>query len=474
MEILVQTHRLVPSELRIVWKDGTVREVVTSGAVILGADGEVERVVGTVMDLTESRRADRERKQMESQLRQSQKMEVVGRMAAGVAHDFNNLLTIISGNADLMLEEVKDERLRRIMDAAEVGATVTRQLLAFSRQAVVKLIPLDLKASVRDLVRLLGRLLGEDIQIRLDLGTEPAVILADPAQIQQILLNLAINARDAMPTGGELFFSADESFGPPSTEDAPGEGRGSSMSRRWVELSVKDTGKGMDANTRERAFEPFFTTKEIGKGTGLGLSTVQDIVSQFSGTIHIASQTGFGTKVTVRFPYHTEPMANSVVVNQTAAQKGSETILLVEDNADLRELIATFLSSAGYRVLSVGRPSEAETLWNTEGDTINLLVSDMVMPEKTGMELAKSLVGRKPGLRILLISGNAPSQHQLGDAAFLQKPFTRNELLIVVRKVCDGMPTRFGPAMGVEARNKPRPKLSPFLFGPSSESPQVQ
>ncbi len=474
MEILVQTHRLVPSELRIVWKDGTVREVITSGAVILGANGEVERVVGTVMDLTESRRADRERKQMESQLRQSQKMEVVGRMAAGVAHDFNNLLTIIAGNADLMLEEVKDERLRRIMDAAEVGATVTRQLLAFSRQTVVKLIPLDLKASVRDLVRLLGRLLGEDIQIRLDLGTEPAVILADPAQIQQILLNLAINARDAMPTGGELFFSADESFGPPSTEDPPGEGRGSSMSRRWVELSVKDTGKGMDANTRERAFEPFFTTKEIGKGTGLGLSTVQDIVSQFSGTIHIASQTGFGTKVTVRFPYHTEPMAKSVVVNEEAAQKGSESILLVEDNTDLRELIATFLASAGYRVLSVGRPSEAEALWNTEGETINLLVSDMVMPEKSGMELAKSLAGRKPGLRILLISGNAPSQNQLGDAAFLQKPFTRNELLIVVRKACDGMPTRFGPPKGIEARSKPRPKLSPFLFGPSSDSPQVQ
>jgi DNA-binding NtrC family response regulator len=197
---------------------------------------------------------------------------------------------------------------------------------------------------------------------------------------------------------------------------------------------------------------------------------VQDIVSQFSGTIHIASQTGFGTKVTVRFPYHTEPLSKSVVAKEAAAQRGSETILLVEDNADLRDLVSIFLSSAGYRVLAVGRPSEAEALWNTEGEKIDLLVSDMVMPEKTGIELAKGLSARKPELKTLLISGYAPSRNKLGEASFLQKPFTRNELLATVRTVCDGKPTHFGSTQGSETPSKARPKLAPFLFGPAPGS----
>jgi two-component system cell cycle sensor histidine kinase/response regulator CckA len=463
-EQIVAKGEMIQADFRLIRKDGALRDIRTNGAGLRNKDGKIDRVVGTVLDVTESRKAERERKQLEDQLRQAQKMEVVGRVAGGVAHDFNNLLTIISGNADLLIEESKDERLRRIRDAAEVGAALTRQLLAFSRQSVVQPQAVDMNAAVRDIVRILGRLLGEDIQIRLDLSEEPASILADRGQVQQILLNLAVNARDAMATGGELVFS---------TRVTP---------ERWVELSVRDTGKGMDAATRERAFEPFFTTKELGKGTGLGLSTVHDIVSQTSGTIAIDSQPGSGTQVTVRFPLRAEvPAAPAAAVPVPLRRAGEnlqhESILLVEDNPDLRELVGAFLSTAGYRVQTVGRPGEAETLWKTEGDKIDILIADMVMPEKSGLELAKSLLARKPSLKTLFISGYSPNRSGLGSYAFLQKPFTRNELLQTVRTLCEGpgANTAIGtngwdpkPSDSGEGPHKdsPRPKLVPFPHSP--------
>ena len=417
LEVLAKTGKMTPSDVRFVWKDGSIREARASGAVIRGKNGKVERVVGTILDVTEVRRAERERKQLESQLRQAQKMEVVGRVAGGVAHDFNNLLTIISGNADLMMETVQDDRLSRIRDAAEVGAALTRQLLAFSRQSVVQSTPMDLNDTVRDMVRILGRLLGEDIQIRLDLIDEPVVILADRGQVQQILLNLAVNARDAMPSGGELIFFT---------------GSVSEKSQSWVELSVQDTGMGMDAATQARAFEPFFTTKELGKGTGLGLSTVQDIVAQTQGTIRIDSQLGSGTTVTARFPRHDEFIAAPALVAKPFTRQGAERILLVEDNLELRKLIEIFLSTAGYLVQTVARPSEAEALWATDGDKIDLLISDMVMPEKNGQDLVQTLQAKKPSLKILFISGYSPNHDDLGNSAFLPKPFTQDQLLAAV------------------------------------------
>jgi two-component system, cell cycle sensor histidine kinase and response regulator CckA len=458
MEVLMQTGKMIPSDLRIVWKDGSVRETRSNGAVIRGPDGKVERVVGTLMDVTDARSAERERKHLEGQLRQAQKMEVVGRVAGGVAHDFNNLLTIISGNTDLLLEAVKDERLLRIRDAAEVGAALTRQLLAFSRQAVVQVTPLDLNTAVQDMVRIMGRLLGEEVRIHLELSTEPVVILADRGQIQQILLNLAVNARDAMVSGGELVFYTGESFGPPAVEGS----QGTNKPQRWVELSVKDTGMGMDAATKERAFEPFFTTKESGKGTGLGLSTVQDIVAQAAGTIHITSQPGSGTRVTVRFPRHSEPVPEVAPIPEPTTRKGVESILLVEDNHDLRELVGAFLTSAGYQVQAVGRPSEAEALCKGAEQKFEVLIADMVMPEKSGLELAKVLVAHQPSLKTLFISGYSPNRTGLGNSVFLQKPFTRNELLLSVRLLCDGTGTTPVEAVGGK---KERPKLFPFPQG---------
>ncbi|MDB5047577.1 MAG: hypothetical protein JWO30_648 [Fibrobacteres bacterium] len=411
-----------PVELRIIRPDGTLRHTLVQSKRMEDDIGGVQRFLGTVWDITE-------RKQLEEQLRQSQKMEVVGRVAGGVAHDFNNLLTVISGNADLILEDHDDDRLRRIRDAADVGAALTRQLLAFSRQAVVKPAALDLNVAIRDIVRIVDRLIGEDISIKLELASDPAVILADGAQVQQILLNLAVNARDAMGNGGELTFS---------TRQAPGNPLNvGSEPARWVELKVRDTGKGMDSVTRERAFEPFFTTKEPGKGTGLGLSTIADIVTQMKGTIAIASEPNRGTLVTIRFPHSAIKVAAPPPV-ELKSRKGRESILLVEDNAELRELVRLFLTSAGYKVQAVGRPGEAESMWKTEKDTIDLLITDMVMPEKNGKDLAKALLAMKPGLKTLFISGYSPSRNGFGEWGFLQKPFTRNELLDSVRALCDG------------------------------------
>jgi two-component system, cell cycle sensor histidine kinase and response regulator CckA len=410
-----------PIEMRITRTDGSLRHTLVQAKRFDDEAGGPLRFLGTVWDITE-------RKQLEEQLRQSQKMEVVGRVAGGVAHDFNNLLTVISGNADLLLEETADERLHRIRDAAEVGAALTRQLLSFSRQAVVKPAAMDLNAAIRDIVRIAGRLIGEDVSIKLELAEKPAVIMADRGQVQQILLNLAVNARDAMAKGGEVFYSTREVPGNPlnvGTEPA-----------RWVELKVRDTGKGMDAATRQRALEPFFTTKEPGKGTGLGLSTIADIVAQMKGSIAIASEPNRGTTVTIRFP-HCNQSVSAPPSAPAKARQGAESILLVEDNPELRDLVKLFLTSAGYKVVSVGRPGEAEALWQASKDSFDLLLTDMVMPGKSGKELAKSLHALKPDLKTLFISGYSPSRSGVGEWGFLQKPFTRNELLDAVRSLCD-------------------------------------
>jgi two-component system cell cycle sensor histidine kinase/response regulator CckA len=422
-ERLQETGRCGPVEIRIIRADGSLRYTLMQAKRIDDDPGARPRMLGTLWDITD-------RKHLEEQLRQSQKMEVVGRVAGGVAHDFNNLLTVISGNADLLIEDMIDDRLNRIRDAAEVGAALTRQLLAFSRQAVVKPAPMDLNAAVRDMARIVERLIGEDIAIRFDLAPSTAVILADRGQVQQILLNLAVNARDAMARGGELSFATREAPGNPLTSvHEPA---------RWVELKVRDNGKGMDAVTQQRAFEPFFTTKEPGKGTGLGLSTIADIVAQMKGTVTIASEPNRGTTVTIRFPHCALKAEAPPDAAKTAEGKGGgESILLVEDNAELRELVGVFLTSGGYRVQAVGRPVEAERLWHAQKDSFDLLITDMVMPEKSGKELAKALLAAKPGLRTLFISGYSPNRSGVGEWGFLQKPFTRNELLDAVRALCD-------------------------------------
>jgi two-component system cell cycle sensor histidine kinase/response regulator CckA len=288
--------------------------------------------------------------------------------------------------------------------------------------------PLDLNEAVREFTRIAARLIGEDVSIELELSHTPAVILADRGQIQQILLNLAVNARDAMPRGGRLTFSS---------RVVPGE---PAAAARFIELKVRDNGTGMDELTRRRALEPFFTTKDPGKGTGLGLSTIADIVQQMKGSLVLDSEPGRGTTVTIRLPRcGLEVVRSGPRVPQVATRGGRETILVVEDNPELRDLLGRFLVSAGYRVFSVGRPSEAEALWETHGESIDLLLADMVMPDKSGQDLARLLVAKRPSLRTLLISGYTPNR-SVAEGAFLQKPFTRHELLAAVQALFEAKP----------------------------------
>jgi CheY-like chemotaxis protein/anti-sigma regulatory factor (Ser/Thr protein kinase) len=276
------------------------------------------------------------------------------------------------------------------------------------------------------------------VTLKPELAPTAAVILADRGQVQQILLNLAVNARDAMSSGGQITLSTREAPGNPLNVG--------SEPARWVELKVKDTGKGMDAATRQRALEPFFTTKEPGKGTGLGLSTIADIVQQMKGALSITSEPNKGTTVTIRFPHCSLPLPKPVAPAIPGPRKAAvESILLVEDNPELRELVALFLTSAGHKVQSVGRPSEAEALWRTQSETVDLLIADMVMPGMNGKDLAKILTAHKPSLKTLFISGYTPNRTGFGDWGFLQKPFTRNELLDAVRALCDKPARKPGP-----------------------------
>lgn len=431
-EYLKETGILRPGEFRIRWKDGTVREVHTDGTVVRDGEGKVVRIVGTVLDVTE-------RRLLEARLRQGHKMEAVGRLAAGVAHDFNNILSVITGNADLLLGDSPDEKLRRIRDAAEVGAALTRQLLSFSRQSVIRPVLLDPGEVARDTTRIIERVIGENIGIHLDLA--PCAVLIDRAQLQQILLNLAINARDAMPGGGEIRVSV-----------RPAE-------TGWVQLTVADTGTGMDEGTRARAFEAFFTTKPPGKGTGLGLYAVQDAVLQAGGRIALETAPGEGTVVAIHLPRQDLPAA-SAAPSPADAEGGGESILVVEDHPALRELIRAFLADGGYRVQGVGRPGEAEAAWAEENGAFDLLITDLVMPEKNGRVLAEELTARKPALKTLFISGYAQGvgPEKMVEGPYLQKPFTRNELLHMVRGIFEG---RHGTAAAGRSGADKVPQSSP-------------
>ncbi len=427
MDSLAKTGIMTASDYRMIRTDGSIREILGNGTVITNDEGKIIRVVGTVLDVTDSRKADRDRQELEKQLRQAQKMEVVGRVAGGIAHDFNNLLTIIIGNADLLMTESKDEKIKQIREAADVGAALTRQLLSFSRQSIVKYSPVNLNKAVESMVQILGRLLGENIHIQLNLSPEPLIVMADLGQLEQIVLNLAVNSRDAMLASGELIFTTRKI----DSEDQ----------NNWVELLVQDTGSGMDSEIQAQAFEPFFTTKELGKGTGLGLSTVRDIVNQAQGKIALTSVKDSGTSISIQFPEHAgipaEPIsAASKNPSQKKSAKGN-SILIVEDNEELRELIRSFLMLDGYKVSALSRPSEAEARFAKEFTDVELLITDMVMPGKNGLDLSKSLLAQKPTLKSLFISGYSPDSPRLIGKNFLQKPFSRQELLNLVSQILE-------------------------------------
>ena len=394
----------------------------------------------TVVDITE-------RKRLEEELRQSQKMEAVGRLAGGVAHDFNNLLTVIIGRAGLALDRVgPEDPLRRdfevIQKTAERGATVTQQLLAFSRKQVLQPKVLDLDAIVIGMETMLRRLIGEHIRLATVSGEEVECVKADPGQIEQVIMNLALNARDAMPGGGTLTIETAN-----ATLDDRWVGRHpGSRPGRYVRLTVTDTGSGLDEKAQAHLFEPFFTTKEIGKGTGLGLAMVYGIVKQSNGYIAVESAPGRGTSFEIHLPRFAEAaeQASRPSGGKEIARE-QETILLVEDESDVRELARDVLSMAGYRVVEAATGGDAERLCREHAGPIHLLLTDVIMPKMGGRELAARLAGSRPGMRVLYMSGytdDAISRHGvLGPGiSFLPKPFTPADLARKVRKVLDASP----------------------------------
>jgi PAS domain S-box-containing protein len=382
------------------------------------------------------------RRQLEEQLRQAQKMEAVGMLAGGVAHDFNNLLTIISGYSELILRNLAPNDPNRnlaeqIMKAGDRAAALTRQLLAFSRRQVLQPKVLELNKLVTSLSTMLRRLIGEDVELRLVLSPDLGRVSADPGQLEQVLMNLAVNARDAMPKGGILTIETtnlelDENYA----------GRHISVkSGPYIQLAVSDTGTGMDEATKARLFEPFFTTK--GTGTGLGLSTVFGIIKQSGGSVDVYSEPGHGTSVKVYLPRIDQAAAAPPEDQQTKSVRGSETILVAEDDEMVRTLVRTTLERDGYKVLESADPVEARRVAERHKGTIHLLISDVVMPKLSGRELAEQIVQRRPGMKVLYMSGytdnavlNSGILHQT--VAFLQKPFTPAALTEKVREVLEG------------------------------------
>jgi CheY-like chemotaxis protein len=375
-------------------------------------------------------------------------MEAVGRLAGGVAHDFNNLLTAILGYCNLALEEMPADGptrrdLEEIRDAGERAAMLTRQLLAFSRRQTLQPEPVDLNALVRQFEKMLGRLLGEDVALDADLATDLPLVRADPASIEQIIANLAINARDAMPAGGRLTIETarvdlDQAYVDAHATVVPGS---------YVRLAVTDTGHGMDTATLARAFEPFFTTKPRGKGTGLGLSTVYGIVKQTGGYIWAYSELGLGTVFKIYLPLADRPTA-AASQKETArpAVTAPETILVVEDEDAVRGLTCEVLRRRGYRVLEAAHGVDALKVVEGHSAHIDLLLTDVVMPYMNGRDLAAQMATLRPATRVLFVSGYtdhvAARQELAAGAPFLQKPFTPDVLARKVRGVLDGGTTR--------------------------------
>ena len=392
----------------------------------------------------ERRRAEKEKAFLEEQLRQSQKMEAIGRLAGGIAHDFNNLLTVINSNSQLGLMELREwdplkEKLDSIQKAGERAANLTRQLLAFSRRQVVEMKVIDLNTLLQDLGKMLLRVIGEDIELKIMPGSNLGRVKADPGQIEQAILNLVVNARDAMPSGGKLTIETTNM----ELDQEYGHTHLGVKSGQYVMLSVNDTGVGMLPEVREHIFEPFFTTKEKGKGTGLGLSTVYGVVKQSGGNIWVYSEPGHGTTFKVYLPQVDEPLEGAKKkAGREKLPGGSETILVVEDEEEVRKLAVAILKKQGYRTLEAAHGGDAFLICEQEKEGIHLLLSDIVMPEMNGPELARRLRYFYPEIRVLFMSGytdNAILQHGMleKEVFFLQKPFSVDGLAGKVREVLD-------------------------------------
>ncbi len=423
-------------EYRFKHKDGTWRVLESSASAVRNAKGEIDQLIIVNRDVTERKKSEEVLRLKEEQLRQSQKMEAVGRLSGGIAHDFNNLLGVIIGYSDVLEMKLEgNEALRKnvaeIKKAGTRASSLTRQLLAFSRQQVLQPEILDLNLVVNDLAKMLRRLIGEDVEVVIVNGPELGKVKADHGQIEQVIMNLVVNARDAMPDGGKLIIStsnielgADVVAKLPYVQAGP-----------YVQLSVADTGTGMDAETMVHIFEPFFTTKEKGKGTGLGLSTVYGVVKQSEGYIWVDSNPGTGTTFKVHLPLAVRgALAPTIEQEPVRGPRGSETVLLAEDEDSLRTLVSDLLEQNGYKVLSASNGTEALEVAEKYDGPIHLLLTDVVMPGMGGPALAKSLARVRPDSRILFMSGyiefhSAGSSNLPRDIKILQKPFSNDTLI---------------------------------------------
>ena len=422
------------AEFRFRRADDSYARVVDRAYILRDGEGRAVRMLGSMMDVTE-------RRSLEEQLVQAQKMEAVGRLAGGIAHDFNNLLTAILGYGDLMMPKLHDPTLRgkmqEIRKAAERASALTRQLLAFSRKQVLVPEVVPLGGLIEELSKMLRRLIGEDIELVIRLPSAAAAVRADPGQLEQVLMNLAVNARDAMPRGGKLTIEV----ALPLLDDAFRKDHPDVPAGPLVEISVADTGVGMDAEVRKHIFEPFFTTKELGRGTGLGLATVYGIVKQSGGHVEVDTAPGAGTTFRIFLPAVEAPRPMPVP-SLDAVVGGSETVLLVEDEAALRSLAQEILRDQGYKVIAAGSGTEALDLARSHKAPIDLLVTDVVMPGMDGRELADRLGPVHPETRCLFMSGytdDAVVRRGVREEGmpFLQKPFTIDALALKVREVLD-------------------------------------
>jgi len=437
---LLEHERFHPHyESPIVTKAGEERMIAWNNTILRDAGGRPAGTLSIGEDVTQ-------RNQLETQLRQAQKMEAIGRLAGGVAHDFNNVLTAIFGYVDLLREDLPagsaaQQDLGEVRKAAERAAGLTRQLLAFSRQQVLEPIVLNVNDLVEDFEKMLGRVIGEDVELRLALGKDVGNVRADPGQLDQVIMNLVVNARDAMPTGGKLILETANAELPEQYADP----HQPVVSGPYVMLAVSDTGTGMTPEVKARIFEPFFTTKERGKGTGLGLSTVYGIVKQSGGYVWVYTEQGRGTTFKIYLPRVDAPAKQLPRAAEPGSVAGTETVLIAEDDAILRPLVRALLEKLGYRVLEGGNAAEALDSARRHQGPIHLLVADVVMPGASGRDLARELAQSRPATRVLYVSGytdDAIVHHGMLEEGlnFLQKPFTPGALARKVREVLDAQP----------------------------------